>query len=163
LVRTDDRPGAVASLDLPFQRFGLDIDLARFESLAPGASCEVLMCSCTQEVVRRLAAEVGSLVDVISVDVASLEAGSGVPPIAETAVGAVSSPRDYDEIMDRLVAEIPLYGEELIERLRRFHVTDDLVGTSPALAREAACHIERLESENLILARLVAGIDGAAT
>lgn len=71
----------------------------------------------------------------------------------------VRSPRDLDDLMDGLAEDLPPYARSLIEALRRFRVTSDLRDVSPSITREAAHHIERLEAENLLLARIAASRD----
>lgn len=75
----------------------------------------------------------------------------------------VRTPRDFDDLMDGLADSLPAYSRSLTDRLRQFRVTAELIHTAPAIAREAAHHIERLEAENMLLARTALSLDPVAS
>jgi len=156
-VRANDSPGVLARISLLFQRFRVNIDFVRFGGARSGEAVGLIVFRCPKDAAERLARKAGSLVDVLDLTCETL-APEGVPAARlPHLVGAGWTPRDFDDLMDSLSEELPAYAQGLTRRLREFHVTRDLVGVSPAVTREAAAHIEKLESENILLSRATAG------
>jgi acetolactate synthase small subunit len=162
LVRTNDSVGALARISLVFQRFALNIFFVRIDSIDGETSLGVLVCRAPEDVVGRLARKIGSLVDVLGVEVERLRASNiqAASPV-RVAINVEATPRGFDDLSDSLVDNLPPYPKELAARLREFRVARDDAGVSPALTREAASYIERIESENMLLTRLLASHDRA--
>lgn len=153
-VHATDVRGVLARCGLLFQRLGLNIDFVRFGPVGAGVSTGLFEFSGERSLADRLARKLRSAADVIAVDLAEV---SDEPRAVKSSLPRwgrhASTPRDLDDLFDAAPRELPVYARELAEGLRRFRVTPDLIGVAPAIVREAACHIERIESENLLLLR----------
>lgn len=161
LVRANDRPGVLARISLLCQRFVVNLDFVRFDAEPSRGASGILVFHCTPGVVDRLARKIGTLVDVIAVDVMSLAAidGAEASALSSYLTANLRTPRDFDDLMEGLAQALPAYSKRLTERLRQFRVSEDLCGTSPSVTREAAYQIERLEAENMLLSRVAASRD----